>query len=446
MIAAFATVALASALQNALAPGLRNADDYSLTVLGADGGTIFARRADRALAPASTLKLIVAAAALGDLGADYRFRTLVAARAPLAADGTLTGDLWLEGSGDPSLVREDLDHAADALYAAGVRRIAGSVVGDGAADAPPETNALWNPADANEGFQAPTSGLSLDEDTVEFRVYGGAPGSAARVAVVPASDAVRYTNLARTGGWDDGEIDVVPAGSRNGFVVSGRVAPYGEQKVWVPIHGVPRYVASVFTRMLRDRGIAVAGAPRTGRTPLDTRVLWMHRSAPLRALVGWMLVHSDNHYAEQLMRRLGGIAGAPSDAGGLAAERAFLHRRAIPTPGLHLVDGSGLAHADRAASVTFAAILADAERRGGDADLRTLLPLGGEQGTLKHYRFVTAAGRVRAKSGHLDGVDSLAGYVTTRTKGRVIFAFIMVGVTRDADTALVQAVDALAAM
>lgn len=440
-----ATVALASALNAALAPALRGADDYSLDVADARGRILYAERADRALTPASTLKLVVASAALGELGPDYRFTTIVAARDP-ARGGTIAGDLWIEGSGDPSLVRGDLRRAADALYADGVRRIDGRVVADASADAPPEINPLWNPADANEGFQAPTSGLSLDQDTVEFRIYGGAPGGPARVVMLPPSGAVRYTNRARTGGWGDGDVDVEPAGAPNAFVVSGSVGAYGEEKVWVPIHGVGRYVASVFTRMLRDRGIAVAGDPATGKTPLDTRVLWMHRSAPLRRLVGYMLVHSDNHYAEQLMRRLGAIAGAPTDASGLAAERAFLRARRIPVPGLHLVDGSGLAHADRAAAATFVALLIDAQRRGGGAELRSLLPLGGKQGTLKHYDFTTGDGRVRAKTGHLDGVDSLAGYVTTRTRGRLVFAFLLEGVTPHADLALVQAVDALAAM
>jgi len=439
--------ALHATLERAFAPALAHADDWSLVVLDANGKTLFADRADRALTPASTLKLIVASTALARLGADYRFHTILAARDPIGSDGTLQGDLWLAGTGDPSLVREDLAGAAKVLYANGLRRIAGGVIVDANAVAPPEVNPLWNPADANEGFQSPTSGISLDEDTVEFHVIGGAPGSLARVSFVPQSSAVGYAGAVVTGGADEApDISIDATGVPNVFRVSGRIPAGGEEKIWVPVHGIAHYAGSVFERMLLDRHITVGAPAGIGVTPLDTRLLWSHTSAPLRRLVAFMLIHSNNHFAEQLMRRLGAIDGRGTDAEGLAAERAFLRERGIPTPGLHVVDGSGLAHADRAAAITFASILADAQRRGGGQALLSLLPLGGEQGTLKDYRFTTALGRVRAKSGHLDGVDSLAGYVTTRRHGRVAFAFVIDGVSRGADSSIVQAVDALAAM
>ena len=416
-------------------------------MLDANGRPLFTDRAERALTPASTLKLIVASAALARLGPAYRFRTILAARDGVDASGTLGGDLWLEGSGDPSLTRDDLAGAAKALAAAGIKHVAGSVVVDGNAVAPPETNPLWNPADANEGFQSPTSGISLDQDTVEFHAIGGTPGSLARVSFFPQSAAVRYAGAIVTGSPDEApDFSIDATGVPNAFRVSGTIPSGDEEKAWVPIHGMPRYVGAVFERMLFDRGITVGSPATVGVTPLDTRILWTHRSAPLRALVAYMLVHSDNHFAEQLMRRLGAIDGRATDTDGLAAERAFLRERGIPAPGLHVVDGSGLAHADRAAAITFARLLVEAQHRGGGEGLLRLLPLGGKQGTLKEYRFATALGRVRAKSGHLDGVDSLAGYVTTRHRGRVVFAFVIDGVSRSADTSIVQAVDTLAGM
>ncbi len=433
------------ALERAFAPALAHAADWSLVVLDADGRTLFADRADRALTPASTLKLIVASTALARLGPDYRFPTILAARDPIGASGTLGGDLWLEGSGDPSLVREDLSGAAKLLAAQGLRRIAGGVIVDANAVAPPEINPLWNPADANEGFQSPTSGISLDQDTVEFHVIGRAPGSLARVAFVPQSSAVRFDGAIVTGSADEApDFSIDATALPNVFRISGRVPAGDEEKAWVPVHGLAQYAGAVFERMLSDRGISVGVPAGVGVTPLDSRILWMHRSAPLRKLIRFMLVHSNNHFAEQLMRRLGAIDGRATDADGLAAERAFLRQREIPTPGLHTVDGSGLAHANRAAAITFASILVDAERRGGGQSLLDLLPLGGKQGTLKDYRFTTALGRVRAKSGHLDGVDSLAGYVSTRRYGRIAFAFVIDGVSRRADDAMVAAVDALA--
>jgi D-alanyl-D-alanine carboxypeptidase/D-alanyl-D-alanine-endopeptidase (penicillin-binding protein 4) len=152
-----------------------------------------------------------------------------------------------------------------------------------------------------------------------------------------------------------------------------------------------------------------------------------------------MLYVSDNHYAEQLLRTLGGEVGTvPDDAGGIEAERRFLARLGIPAPGLRLFDGSGLSPDDRVAAVTISRLLADTE-----PSLYMLLPLGGREGTLEDYDFTTALGRVRAKSGHISGVSALAGYANTLHHGRVAFAFLIDGSPADPDAAIVRAVDRL---
>ena len=157
-----------------------------------------------------------------------------------------------------------------------------------------------------------------------------------------------------------------------------------------------------------------------------------------------MLFHSDNHYAEQLLRTVGGEAdGLPADAGGIAAVRSFLTANGIAIPGLHQLDGSGLAAGNRVAAITLAGVLSAAERAPGGESLYLLLP-GGRQGTLKYYGFTTALGRVRAKSGHIGGVSALAGYVNTMHHGRVAFAFAINGAPGDPDAAIVRAVDRLA--
>jgi D-alanyl-D-alanine carboxypeptidase/D-alanyl-D-alanine-endopeptidase (penicillin-binding protein 4) len=145
------------------------------------------------------------------------------------------------------------------------------------------------------------------------------------------------------------------------------------------------------------------------------------------------------------MRVLGGQNGSiADDATGLSAERHVMAAQAIPTPGLHIVDGSGLAHANRVAAITLASILAKRDAAPGGNVLYPLLPRGGKDGTLRMYRFDAAQGRVRAKSGHLDDAASLAGYVDTRRHGRVVFAFMINGSPGDPDGAIVSAVDRIA--
>jgi len=131
------------------------------------------------------------------------------------------------------------------------------------------------------------------------------------------------------------------------------------------------------------------------------------------------------------------MGASADDAGGLRAEATFLRARGIPIEGMHLVDGSGLSEDDRVSALTLARVLAD-------SDLFSLLPQGGRDGTLKHYDFTTALGRVRAKTGHLSDASSLAGYIDTMHHGRLVFVFMINDPAIDVDPDYVSAVDTLA--
>lgn len=373
-------------LSGAFASAINGAASWSLAVVDSRGRTLFADRATSAVAPASTQKLIVAATALAAFGPAYRFQTVFAADDPID-DGVVHGNIWLAGSGDPSLQTADVRNGIAMLSRAGLREVTGRVAVDATALRGPELNPNWSAFDVGQDYAAPTSALSLDGDTIESRVFE-----------------------------------------------HGSALP-----VWTPMTGVAGYVAAQARQMFRQRGIRVASSPQVASAPLDSVVLWNHRSAPLTALETHMLVFSDNHYAEQLLRALGSrTMDDPDDAGGIAAERRYLQVANIPTPGLHLLDGSGLSHGNRIAAETLAQLLAAEEKQ-----LYPLLPRGGRDGTLSDYRFTTALGRVRAKSGHLATVASLAGYATTLHHGRVAFAFLIDGSPGDPDASIVSAVDRL---
>lgn len=384
---------LRAGLSGAFAPALAGASGWSLAVDGADGRTIYADRATHAVAPASVTKLIVAATALDVLGSTFRYRTIFASHQPIGDGGKLEGNLWFVGSGDPSLRSQDVSAGVGVLARAGLTSVTGGVAVDPSAMRGPELNPHWDPDDAGEDYAAPTNALSIDGDTIE----------------------------------------------------SSKLVDGVDERFWTPVRNVPLYAAGIVERLLRARGVAVGAPPVVEPAPLDSIVLWEHASQPLRALERHMLFFSDNHYAEQLLRTVGGEAGGTADdAGGLAAERRFLSERGIPVPGLRLEDGSGLSDGNRVAAITFARLLSDAELRGGNGSLYLLLPLGGKEGTLEGYDFAAALGRVRAKSGHLSGVWSLAGYVNTPHHGRIVFAFLIDGSPGDPDAAIVRAVNRLA--
>jgi D-alanyl-D-alanine carboxypeptidase/D-alanyl-D-alanine-endopeptidase (penicillin-binding protein 4) len=431
-------------LNDAFAPAVDGSLRHSLVVIDANGVTIFDDDGNVPSTPASVQKLIVAYTALHLLGPRYRFHTILAAQGDPQPDGVLPGDLWLVGSGDPSLRSENLRQGAVALSHLGLRSIAGRVLVDKSAMRGPEINPFWDPADANESYQTATSAVSLDRDTVEFNVYGTTTGAPARVVISPKSDDVHVSGSVTS---SDGSDDVIIAAMEdpNTFLLSGDIPAGVEEKYWLPVHDIPQYVGDVFEHMLHKAGISTARGPGVGRAPLDTVVLWDHRSAPLTSLERHMLYVSDNHYAEQLLLAIAGDTGERADtADGIAAELRFLRSRNIPTKGIHVVDGSGLAEVDRIPAITLAELLSNAELHEGRIDLYTLLPRGGADGTLVNYDFNAARGRVRAKTGHLSDADSLAGYVDTRHHGRLAFAFMINDSPGDPDAAYVEAVDRLA--
>jgi D-alanyl-D-alanine carboxypeptidase/D-alanyl-D-alanine-endopeptidase (penicillin-binding protein 4) len=415
-----------------------------IAVVDADARPLYGSNDRTPLVPASTFKLLCGISALDVLGPQFRFATEL--RAADAPDGSaIHGDVDLVGSGDPTLTRDDLRAAAGVLARAGIDRVDGALVADASAFAGPEVNPAWDPDDLQYGYAAGASALQIDEGTVEFHLVPGAVGSPASIEVRPPGGGVVVRGGVLTGYTTDLAIDRDPA--RNAFVFSGRIAAGAEQSFWRPLIELPRYAATVLASRLDERGIALAGGVRLGVAPLGGVTLWLHRSAPLAAIVHDMWLTSDNQHAEQLLRVLGAQRGTGTVASGARVEGAVLARDGVPAPGLRVVDGSGLAASDRVAPETLAVLLARAAAAPDGATIVRDLPRVGIEGTVRYRTLTDAAGRVRAKSGHISHVNALAGYVQTRRHGRIAFAFLVNGRGANAeaiDDAIDRALDILA--
>ncbi|MBV9148477.1 MAG: D-alanyl-D-alanine carboxypeptidase/D-alanyl-D-alanine-endopeptidase, partial [Candidatus Eremiobacteraeota bacterium] len=312
----------------------------------------------------------------------------------------------------------------------------------------PERNPRWEASDAQYGFSAATSAISLDQDTIEVHVSPATGGLPARVWLEPPSSIATVSgDVVTVAPGLQTTIAVNPGDEPNHFSIGGQIAADDRKAIlYVPIHGIPLYVADVLTRMLQQREILVAKPPGVGVTPRGMQVLWRHRSMPLDKVVAKMLFESNNHLAEQLLRTIGRVVnGVGTDRAGVVAERNFLRRRGIPRAGLNLVDGSGLSASNRSSAMTLAALLDD-DRRSRGGRIYDALPRVGVEGTVKYYRLGAARGRVRAKSGHLAGVESLAGYIATLHSGSFAFAFLFEnGEDPDAvDARITRAVERLA--
>lgn len=355
--------------------GTRGAAVVDLTT----GKRLHALDADAALTPASTTKVATAVAALTALGPDHRLTT----RTALEAD---TGELVLVGGGDPTLTaREDADglaslrtlaeKTATALKKRDVRRVTLSY------DTTLYAGDEAHPIGVNENL-APVTALMADEGRTDDSTAGPAP----RVPD-PAADAAR-----------------------------------------------------AFAGFLEQHGVT-ASAPGPSKATDRADTLATVSSPPLSALVERMLTHSDNDLAEALARHTAVASGEPADFEGVsAAITARLKQLGLPVRGARFHDGSGLDRTDRITAGLLTALLAEAAdpARPELRPVLTGLPVAGFTGTLSGRYTDGAAGVVRAKTGTLTGVNTLAGTVAT-PDGRLLgFAFLASDTTNawEAQTAL----------
>nr|MDQ6926982.1 D-alanyl-D-alanine carboxypeptidase/D-alanyl-D-alanine-endopeptidase [Candidatus Eremiobacteraeota bacterium] len=388
------------------------------------GKELYGRNARVALVPGSAMKLIVAAAALDALGSGYRFQTSIVTNGGVR-DGTLEGNLWLVGGGDPVLTSDDLRRAVHELQLAGIERIHGNVYADGSRFGNDEINATWLPEDLPYGWAAPASAISIDGGSVQFTLTPSA-GTAAQVSIDPPGARVLGSVATASSDSDNTlRIDALPDGS--GYRLSGQI-PYGApQKYWRSVPHPTRSAAIALFHMLRLASVGVDGFPFAGTAPAAARALWQHRSEPLDRIVNQMFVQSDNHIAEELLRAVGWKAtGIGSMHRSLAAVDAFLRRNQIPHENVALADGSGLSGHNRVTAQNLIGVLRFMATHKGGRQAATLLPRVGVEGTVSvRHLSPEALGRVYAKDGYIAGASGLAGYVFTAHHGLVSFAFLV---------------------
>jgi len=402
--------------------------------------TVFDLNATKLLVPSSNMKIVTLAAAAERLGWDFTYETRLEAAGPIAS-GVLNGDLVVVGSGDPSI--DDWDGIAtrlfqewsDQLKAAGVRTIAGRIVGDDNTFADEGVGSGWAWDDLDRSFATSVGALQFNENTAQITVTPAPQaGAAATITWAPPSAMLVVRGTVATG--PRGTFVTLATqrlpGSQaldvRGSVPLGTAPIVRNVSVLNPTaYFVNHLRAALIANGIEVRGAAVdiddAAAPplRQSLTPLVS-----HRSPPLSELATTMMRLSQNLYAETLLKTLGNWVGLPTTQGGIAAVKNVMENWNIPADGLHQIDGSGLSHYNLVTPDTFVRILShvDAEPRLRDT-FRATLPVAGRAGTLENrMRGTPAQGNARAKTGSLTNARSLSGYVTSADGEPLAFSII----------------------
>ena len=426
-------VRMQAALRDIIQNGILRRMRVGVRVIEARTGRLFYSQRDGTLMdPASNQKVLATTTALVRLGADWRFRTELTGLKP-TADGTIVGDVYLRGNGDPTFRSGDLDALANALVRRGVRTIAGAVVADprriGADEA--VTDAAGSdeePVDATEdtppGKLSPRVPLVVNHGLMLIRVRPGAePGAPAEVSTTPADSSFVIHNKAVTKAKKRSRVTVRLSvnGSRIQIDVEGRVA--AEHGGIVFRRRVPHqalYAAALMRASLQSAGITVRDDARVAPTPPQRAghvlpLLALHESAPLGILLRKINKDSDNDYAERVLEAAGAevYGGAPTGDKGVKLLREVIGELGLP-PGSYVPqNGSGLGHANRITADAMSTLLRTLylDPRVGPEILQSL-SVGGVDGTTRNrFKGTIAAERVRAKTGTLHGKSCLSGLV-----------------------------------
>lgn len=379
--------------------------------------------------PASTAKVLTAAAALDLLSPCHVFTTTVTARGRLDEGGTLHGDLVVHGTGDPNLsgrFHDDrplylLEGFALAVKKAGIRRIRGALVLD---DGPIDrvyVHPSWSEGDRNRWYGAPVAGLAFNDSCADIVVKGAARSGSSASVVSPST----------VGDWGlENRVKTVPKGrpkvggiwvkGRSALRVHGTIAKNASYGFPHPVPDPLRFFAGAFLKTLEREGVVVEQAPRPARNEADRRpgaLKVAQHGSPLGTTLEVMNQRSQNFYASLVFKVTGaGLTGTGSWESGQHAVAEMLRRRGLdPDKKTRIVDGSGLSTENRTTAATLARLLHAFDRdllRG--PVLYTSLARPGEAGTLR--RQLKSHGlpeRLHAKTGTLGhrGVHALAGYL-----------------------------------
>lgn len=405
----------------------------------ARGDTLYAKHADEMLLPASTMKLFTAAMAFDRFGPAHQFRTDILRDGPLRNDGTLDGNLYLKGAGDPSLGARyrswnggvpPMEAIADLVYASGVRRITGNVVGDASAFESRRIPEGWRTRYLQAGYAARVSALSVNENLANL-VVRATPRGATVTFDEPLIGIPIYSTLTVRPGSRDARISVWQDTTADHFRVTGWIGALSPERSYRVVVEQPEiFAAAAFRAALEKRGIAIDGATTASKAPVSAERLTAWASPPLAQLVVTMTGESNNHFAELLFRNSArSVSGVGSAEAANEALRAFLSERVgVRRDAVYAADGSGLSTLDRVTARAMVQLLSYAGAAPWGQVFQAALPVAGRTETLRtRMRNTLATDNLRGKTGTTNEVTSLAGYVTTKDGEPLVFAFIYNG-------------------
>lgn len=428
-------------------PGARSAQ-WGISIMDpTDNKVLVEVNPDKPFLPASVLKVVTTAAAVEKLGPGFRYRTGVYTNGPVGDDGCVSGDLVLVGRGDPNLAdtqdeagpKPALGNLADRLHAMGIREVRGDVIGDDSYFAAGAGGKGWTARELKTRYGAPVNALSINNNVVWVTARPSKYKKPVIVGIEPGTSHFRIRNRAVTGSRKAKlTIKARLDEDTHTIVITGTLPSARSFRQHLVLENPAETTAAVFKEELERRGISVRGevgslhhgdgeAKRRG----DWTLLAEHRSAPLVRALEIINKRSQNLHAEMLLRTLGAeFRGRGTNEAGLEVVNEFLVEAGIDSEKIRLDDGCGLSRENLLTPRFQTSLLEFLLGRPYFGLFYNTLAVSGTDGTLKNrLSALEVKGSIHAKTGTLNGVTTLSGYITTQSGRNLIFSIFANRVT-----------------
>ncbi|MCD7972741.1 MAG: D-alanyl-D-alanine carboxypeptidase/D-alanyl-D-alanine-endopeptidase [Candidatus Azobacteroides sp.] len=423
-------------------PELESADIGIQLVETKTGKVLTSHNNNKLLTPASILKVLTTATALEIYGPDHRIPTLLEYVGNIEPDGTLKGDIYIKGNGDPTLGSEHIDtekeqkekedflkNCMTAIRKAGIKKVEGKVIADESCFDQEGISPKWLWEDMGNYFASGSYGISYKDNMYRLYLKSGVVGSKPEIIrTQPSMPQINFLN----------NLQVKKSNSDNAYIYG---VPFtGERWLFgaVPanqtafcirgdIPDPPLYLATCLKNELEKNNIPVTGEPSTYRLCMlknellkkDRKILYTHESVPLSEIIRITNVKSNNHYAEHLLK-LVALSKYPqaSFQKGIETVQSFWKEKGINLSGIQIYDGSGLSPVNKVTPAVMVELLIYMYNKSEySSAFYSSLPEAGKEGTVRNLLKKTALeGKVHLKSGSITNVQCYTGYVIKDNK------------------------------
>ncbi len=414
---------------------------YAIYAIDANTGEKICETPQKSLSTASVMKLFTTAVALETLGPDYTFSTSLAYTGTIDPQtGTLTGNLILKGGADPAFYssffddhyKDCFDNWTGQLKKSGIKEIKGQLLIDFSILDHTSIPGGWEWDDIGNYYGAGVSALTYRDNLYE--IHFSSPKSAGEAttikSIIPEIEGLELENKVHSSSKTGDHTIVYGApGSYQQYIEGTIPVDQSDFVVKAAMPDPPVAAAKAFLKSLRESGIQLSGG--INRLPANNNekvtLLATQLSPPLKDLIVPLNKESLNLYAEHLLREVGRkSSGGPSFEKGIEAYQQFCRNKGIDTTGFYPADGSGLSRSNALTAKT----LVETIKYMYDSKNREIffrsLPVAGVDGTLKNsFKGTPLEKNVRAKTGSMQRVRSIAGTLNTRSGKTILFAVLL---------------------